>query len=143
MKRKLMLLLACLLASIGLVIAQTPKKVTGVVISEEDDQPVVGAFLGYVRFAARVPVRALEQRAQPDRVLRCHAAAGGAHAAGGRAAVLRFRGVLPPVPRRARAHRRGVLRAGVQGRVVGAVASGAWHVNPGVHERSHAAAFDV
>jgi len=43
MKRKLMLLLACLLASIGLVIAQTPKKVTGVVISEEDDQPVVGA----------------------------------------------------------------------------------------------------
>ena len=33
----LMLLLACLLASIGLVIAQTPKKVTGVVISEEDD----------------------------------------------------------------------------------------------------------
>lgn len=46
------------------------------------DQPVVGAFLGYVRFAARVPVRALEQRAQPDRVLRCHAAAGGAHAAG-------------------------------------------------------------
>ncbi len=38
-----MLLLACLLASIGLVIAQTPKKVTGVVISEEDDQPVVGA----------------------------------------------------------------------------------------------------
>ena len=37
MKRKLML------ASIGLVIAQTPKKVTGVVISEEDDQPVVGA----------------------------------------------------------------------------------------------------
>ena len=43
MKRKLMLLLAFLLASIGLVIAQTPKKVTGVVISEEDDQPVVGA----------------------------------------------------------------------------------------------------
>ena len=35
--------MACLLASIGLVIAQTPKKVTGVVISEEDDQPVVGA----------------------------------------------------------------------------------------------------
>ena len=43
MKRKLVLLLACLLASISLVIAQTPKKVTGVVISEEDDQPVVGA----------------------------------------------------------------------------------------------------
>ena len=47
MKRKLMLLLACLLASIGLVIAQTPKKVTGVVISEEDDQPVVGASERY------------------------------------------------------------------------------------------------
>mgnify|MGYP000379336679 FL=1 len=43
MKRKLMLLLACLLASIGLVIAQTPKTITGVVISEEDNQPVVGA----------------------------------------------------------------------------------------------------
>ena len=43
MKRKLTLLLACLLASIGLAIAQTPKKVTGVVISEEDNQPVVGA----------------------------------------------------------------------------------------------------
>ena len=42
MKRKLMLLLACLLASIGLVIAQTPKKVTGVVISEEDHQPSGG-----------------------------------------------------------------------------------------------------
>ncbi len=38
-----MLLLACLLASIGLLIAQTPKKVTGIIISEEDDQPVVGA----------------------------------------------------------------------------------------------------
>ena len=43
MKRKLTLLLACLLAGIGLVIAQTPKKVTGTVISEEDNQPVVGA----------------------------------------------------------------------------------------------------
>ena len=43
MKKKLMLLLACLLAGISLAIAQTPKTVTGVVISEEDNQPVVGA----------------------------------------------------------------------------------------------------
>ena len=43
MKRKLTLLLACLLAGIGLVIAQTPRKVTGTVISEEDNLPVVGA----------------------------------------------------------------------------------------------------
>ena len=43
MKRKLTLLLACLLAGIGLVIAQTPKKITGSVISQEDNQPVVGA----------------------------------------------------------------------------------------------------
>ena len=43
MKRKINAVIGCLLASIGLVIAQTPKKVTGVVISEEDDQPVVGA----------------------------------------------------------------------------------------------------
>ena len=43
MKRKLTLLLACLLAGICLVIAQTPKKITGSVISEEDNQPVVGA----------------------------------------------------------------------------------------------------
>lgn len=45
MKRKLTLLLACLLAGIGLVIAQTPRKVTGTVISEEDNQPVVGASI--------------------------------------------------------------------------------------------------
>ena len=37
-----MLLLACLFVGIGLVTAQT-QKVTGVVISEEDGQPVVGA----------------------------------------------------------------------------------------------------
>ena len=43
MKRKLALLLACLLTGIGLVIAQTPRKVTGIVTSEEDNQPVVGA----------------------------------------------------------------------------------------------------
>ena len=42
MKRKLMLLLACLFVGIGLVTAQT-QKVTGVVISDEDGQPVVGA----------------------------------------------------------------------------------------------------
>ena len=42
MKRKLMLLLACFFVGIGLVTAQT-QKVTGVVISEEDGQPVIGA----------------------------------------------------------------------------------------------------
>lgn len=42
MKGKLMLLLACLFMSIGLVTAQT-QKITGVVISEEDGQPVIGA----------------------------------------------------------------------------------------------------
>ena len=42
MKRKLTLLLTCLLASISLTIAQTSKKVTGVVFSE-DNQPVIGA----------------------------------------------------------------------------------------------------
>ena len=40
---KLTLLLTCLLASISLTIAQTSKKVTGVVFSEEDNQPVIGA----------------------------------------------------------------------------------------------------
>lgn len=39
MKRRFVLLLACLLAGIGLAIAQTPKTITGVVISEEDNQP--------------------------------------------------------------------------------------------------------
>lgn len=42
MKRKLMLLLTCLYISIGLVTAQT-STVTGVVTSEEDGEPVVGA----------------------------------------------------------------------------------------------------
>ena len=41
MKRKLMLLLACLFVGIGLVTA--PQRVTGVVISDEDGQPVIGA----------------------------------------------------------------------------------------------------
>jgi len=42
MKRKLMLLLTCLFVGISLVTAQT-QKVTGVVISQEDGQPVIGA----------------------------------------------------------------------------------------------------
>lgn len=44
MRRKLMLLLTCLLIGIGLVNAQT-SKVTGVVTSEEDGLPVVGASI--------------------------------------------------------------------------------------------------
>jgi len=44
MKRKLMLLLACLFIGISLVTAQT-QKITGVVISDEDGQPVVGASI--------------------------------------------------------------------------------------------------
>lgn len=43
MKRKLTLLLTCLLAGISLAIAQTSRKVMGVVFSEEDNQPVIGA----------------------------------------------------------------------------------------------------
>lgn len=43
MKKRFVLLLACLLAGIGMAIAQRPKEVTGVVISEDDNQPVVGA----------------------------------------------------------------------------------------------------
>lgn len=42
MKRKLMLLLTCLFVGIGLVTAQT-SKISGVVTSEEDGEPVVGA----------------------------------------------------------------------------------------------------
>ena len=42
MKRKLMLFLACLFMSIGLVTAQT-STISGVVHSEEDGEPVVGA----------------------------------------------------------------------------------------------------
>ena len=42
MKRKLMLLLTCLFVGIGLVTAQN-SKITGIVISEEDGLPVVGA----------------------------------------------------------------------------------------------------
>lgn len=42
MKKKLMLLLTCLLIGIGLVSAQT-QRVTGTVTSEEDGQPIIGA----------------------------------------------------------------------------------------------------
>lgn len=42
MEKKLLLFLACLFISIGLITAQT-KMVTGVVISSEDNQPIVGA----------------------------------------------------------------------------------------------------
>lgn len=45
MKRKLTLLLAFLFTGLGLVVAQTPKKITGTVISEEDNQPVLGASI--------------------------------------------------------------------------------------------------
>ncbi|WP_321334730.1 TonB-dependent receptor [uncultured Bacteroides sp.] len=44
MKRKLMLLLTCLFVGVGLVTAQT-QRVTGVVTSEEDGLPVVGASI--------------------------------------------------------------------------------------------------
>ena len=44
MKRKLMLLLTCLFVGIGLVTAQN-SRVTGVVVSQEDGQPVVGASI--------------------------------------------------------------------------------------------------
>lgn len=43
MKKRIILSLTCLLIGIGLAIAQTPRKVTGVVISEEDNEPIVGA----------------------------------------------------------------------------------------------------
>lgn len=42
MKRKLMLLLTCLFMSIGFVMAQT-SVVSGVVTSDEDGEPIVGA----------------------------------------------------------------------------------------------------
>lgn len=45
MKRKLTLLLAFLFIGLGMVVAQTPKKITGSVISEEDNQPVLGASI--------------------------------------------------------------------------------------------------
>ena len=54
MRRKLMLLLTCLLIGIGLVNAQT-SKVTGVVTSEEDGLPVVGASI-MVKVLQSVPL---------------------------------------------------------------------------------------
>lgn len=42
MKRKLILLLACLFTGISLVTAQT-STITGIVTSADDDEPVVGA----------------------------------------------------------------------------------------------------
>ena len=43
MKKKLIFLLAFLLIGTGMVTAQTLKRVTGIVISEEDNGPVIGA----------------------------------------------------------------------------------------------------
>ena len=45
MKRNLTLLLAFLFTGLGMIVAQTPKKITGSVISEEDNQPVLGASI--------------------------------------------------------------------------------------------------
>ena len=42
MKQKVMLLLTCLFLSIGMVMAQS-SKVTGRVLSAEDNEPIVGA----------------------------------------------------------------------------------------------------
>jgi dipeptide/tripeptide permease len=44
MKRKLKLLLICLITGVGLITAQTTT-VTGIVISEEDNEPIVGATI--------------------------------------------------------------------------------------------------
>lgn len=46
MRKKLTFLLAFLLVGIGIVTAQTPKRVTGLVVSEEDNEPVIGASVG-------------------------------------------------------------------------------------------------
>ena len=43
MKKRLTMFLACLFLSLGMAMAQT--HVTGVVISAEDNQPVIGAFV--------------------------------------------------------------------------------------------------
>jgi TonB-linked SusC/RagA family outer membrane protein len=43
MRKKLLLLLACLFVGIGLLTAQNSRKVTGSVVSSEDGQPVIGA----------------------------------------------------------------------------------------------------
>lgn len=43
MSKKLVLCLTCLFLLIGMMAAQTSKKVSGVVTAEEDGQPIVGA----------------------------------------------------------------------------------------------------
>ena len=43
MKKRLFLSLVCLLMGIGLTIAQNSTKITGVVVSEDDGEPVIGA----------------------------------------------------------------------------------------------------
>lgn len=43
MSKKVMLCLTCLFLFVGMLAAQTSKKVSGVVTAEEDAQPVVGA----------------------------------------------------------------------------------------------------
>ena len=43
MKQKLVMLLTCLFIGISMVMSQSPSKVTGIVISEEDNLPIVGA----------------------------------------------------------------------------------------------------
>lgn len=44
MKRKLMMLLSCVFVCIGLATAQS-SKVTGLVISKDDGQPIIGASI--------------------------------------------------------------------------------------------------
>lgn len=44
MREKFMLLVACLFMSVGLVTAQT-STVSGIVVSEEDGEPVIGASI--------------------------------------------------------------------------------------------------
>lgn len=43
MRKRMLFFVTCLLTVVSMAIAQTPKTVTGVVISSEDNQPVVGA----------------------------------------------------------------------------------------------------
>ncbi|WP_321478493.1 SusC/RagA family TonB-linked outer membrane protein [uncultured Bacteroides sp.] len=43
MKKRLFLLLACLWVGVGLVTAQTSRKITGIVLSDENQEPIIGA----------------------------------------------------------------------------------------------------
>lgn len=43
MSKKLVLCLACLFLFVGIIAAQTSRKVSGIVTAEEDGQPIVGA----------------------------------------------------------------------------------------------------